>query len=116
MFGTVAGLLELLIGIIFLFFGDYIAFISRTKVMKVLYKLENHPVFTDLDGFLNFDNISLPMAYFKNFSDLKCCFACFRTDKDKEFTRIFKVADQRLVEDFDFKTVLDYLKTKKDEV
>jgi hypothetical protein len=79
-FGTVAGLLELFIGLLVLFFGDYISFAARLKIMKVLYKVDKLPDFTDPNGFLDFENISLPWTYVKNYSSVSFCCFCCRSD------------------------------------
>lgn len=73
-------------------------------------------MFTNKKGLIDFDNINLQMAYIKNFSSLKFCCGCCRSETDKKFTHIVEVGAERLEKDFDFKTILDYTKSLKDEV
>lgn len=39
-FGAVAGVFDLLIGVIMLILGGYYSFVSRTRLIRVLYKLD----------------------------------------------------------------------------
>ena len=55
------------------------------------------------------------MAYLKNFSALKVCCGCCRSEKDKQFTDIMDVGIEHLEKDFDFKNILDYTKNQKYE-
>ena len=46
-FGAVAGVFDLLIGVIMFFLGGYFTFISQTRLIRVLYKLDKIPTFTN---------------------------------------------------------------------
>ena len=81
-----AGVFDLLIKAIMLVLGGYFTFISRTRLIRVLYKLDEIPAFTNDKGLIDFGNTNLQMAYIKNFSPLKTLCGCCRGKKDKKFT------------------------------